>query len=265
MRRYRSKKSRAGRTAFFGLALVAASLVAVSVLGVRTREPNAQPPEPAAERVSAAPGSIEQRPRYPYSVIPGGVRDAAELKTALAEDAIAARHYAGFSVRNALLEFVRDDQMRYVSYRMDKRIYWTARKVRITRGEYVLTDGVSTVRARCGNRISDTPQQPTAPLEPVEEAMSWLPPAPDDRIPAFTQPMEMPPLLALAAPGMYLPGPAPLASVTTYFTPPVAPVFTVDNRPWLGTPTPEPGTFLLLGCGAAIFAYKWVRMSRQRG
>ncbi len=60
--------------------------------------------------------------------------------------------------------------MAYVSYRTPSGIYWTKNRVPLREGELVLTDGGSEVRGRCGNRISNTPEQPVAQNEPPAEA-----------------------------------------------------------------------------------------------
>jgi hypothetical protein len=44
---------------------------------------------------------MENRPVYPYSVVPGGVRDVAELKWAAKHDPVVAAHYAGFDYDHA--------------------------------------------------------------------------------------------------------------------------------------------------------------------
>jgi hypothetical protein len=69
----------------------------------------------------------------------------------------------------------------------------------------VLSDGSVTVRARCGNRLSDEPQQPTSDAEPPAPAFETAPPAP----PVVTG-IE-PPLSLAAAPPME-PGMEPLTS-----------------------------------------------------
>ncbi len=120
------------------------------------------------------------RPVYRYSVIPGGAYSAEELQQALDSDAVAARHYAVFqraSLRTAPSAFF---QPVYVSYRMGDAVYWTRRPVALPPHETLLTDGVNYARARCGNRVSVTPQGPvqTASL-PVEVFEVAEPPAPE--------------------------------------------------------------------------------------
>ena len=47
----------------------------------------------------------------------------------------------------------------YVSYRRGDRTYWTRDRVWLKAGETVLTDGATTIRARCGNCVSDVKQE----------------------------------------------------------------------------------------------------------
>ena len=119
----------------------------------------------------AAPTPRKSRPVYPYSVIRGGVYDAAELRDALDRDPVAARHYFVFRrslVHQAASPFA---EPVFLSYRVGNSIYWTSRPVRLPRGEPVLTDGDHYARARCGNRISPTPQTPVNDTEPIPQAL----------------------------------------------------------------------------------------------
>ena len=115
------------------------------------------------------------RPNYPYSVIPGGVYSPAELGAALARDVIARDHYAGFDTRAARLVLTTTSQRVYLSYRMNGRVYWTRRALPLPQGEFLLTDGKSYARARCGNRLSAHAGGPTGSHEP-DVAQLLLPP-----------------------------------------------------------------------------------------
>jgi len=105
-------------------------------------------------------------PAFRYSVIPGGVYTPAELKKALARDAVAASHYASLKPEAVRAAVITQDRFAYVSYRKDDQIYWTRNKVRFSAGETILTDGANEIRARCGNCISDTAMLPVADVEP---------------------------------------------------------------------------------------------------
>jgi hypothetical protein len=120
-----------------------------------------------------------QRRVYPYSVIPGGVVTSKELVSALQRDPVAAAHYSDFHAGSARVMRLPSARQVYVSYRLGDRVYWTSKKVTLTAGETVLTDGAHLARTRCGNRISEVPG-PTSPAEPPKEALNrpvYQPPA----------------------------------------------------------------------------------------
>lgn len=130
----------------------------------------------AAARRSAAISRVAKsspsRPVYPYSVIRGGAYSAAELIGALDSDPVVARHYLVFrrsSVRTTGSSF---PEPVFLSYRLGNAIYWTSRPVRLPQGETLLTDGQNYARARCGNRISQTPQTPVNDTEPARETLN---------------------------------------------------------------------------------------------
>ncbi len=112
------------------------------------------------------------RPNYPYSVVPGGVYSPAELRFANTKDNAVRAHYSDFNLQSAHMVKLTADRDQYVSYRVKNQIYWTAKKLRIPKGEYLLTDGVNFARARCGNRLSDVPQQQVSRSEPVPDLLS---------------------------------------------------------------------------------------------
>ena len=107
-----------------------------------------------------------QRPRYPYSVIEGGVEDARELKWVAEHDPVVAFHYRGFDFANARVVRLALDQNVYVSYRIGNNVYWTHHPIKLKKGEKVITDGKITARTRCGNRVEEIPQQATSSSEP---------------------------------------------------------------------------------------------------
>jgi hypothetical protein len=103
-----------------------------------------------------------RRPVYPYSIIPGGVASAAELRTAVAHDPVVAAHYAGFDLANARVLQVQGARFVYVSYRRGDDVFWTSKKLRLAVGETLLTDGEHIARTRCGNQVSDEPRMPVS-------------------------------------------------------------------------------------------------------
>jgi hypothetical protein len=124
------------------------------------------------------------RPVYNYSVVPGGVRGAAELRDAVLRDPQVAEHYAGFRFDRARVVHLEQATLVYLSYRKKGQIFWTKKRHPLKAGERVITDGNITGRTRCANRISVRKQLAVSP-EPdpsaVEldqiEAPASLPPA----------------------------------------------------------------------------------------
>ena len=110
--------------------------------------------------------SKEARPVYPYSIVPGGVHDPKELERVFENDPVVAAHYKGFDFRRARIVQLTEDRVVYVSYRIAGHVYWTTKKVRLRRGEKVITDGKMTLRTRCGNQVSETARQEVSPKEP---------------------------------------------------------------------------------------------------
>jgi hypothetical protein len=106
------------------------------------------------------------RPVYPYSVVPGGVEDARELKWVAEHDPVVAAHYAGFDYDHARVVRLTLARTVYVSYRIGNHIYWTRRRVKLHKGEKLITDGRMTARGRCANRVEEVPQQAASESEP---------------------------------------------------------------------------------------------------
>lgn len=109
------------------------------------------------------------RPVYPYSVVPGGVQDAKELKWVAEHDPIVAAHYAGFDYDHARVVRLTLARTAYVSYRIGNHVYWTHHRVTLHKGEKLITDGRMTARTRCANRVEEAPQQAASPVEPPVE------------------------------------------------------------------------------------------------
>ncbi|MGH9584582.1 MAG: hypothetical protein ACRD4O_16795, partial [Bryobacteraceae bacterium] len=135
-----------------------------------------------AARGATVPAMVRSlRPDYPYSVIPGGAYSHAELRFADNHDPVVRKHYADFDVENVQLVTLASDRYEYASYRVKNRIYWTRKRLRLRKGEVLLTDGTHYARARCGNRLSNTRKGPTSDLQPPEAALN-LPPFTPSRL-----------------------------------------------------------------------------------
>ncbi len=187
------------------------------------------------------------RPLYPHSVISRGACSGTEVEAALMKDASVAGHYSDIQPDRLRLTRLERSTVAYVSYRSAAGIFWTARPVVLAANEYVLTDGVHKVRARCGNRISLSPQAPVAPNEEiVRQAMERpLPPSPipsviAGRLPAPRLPdTPLPPIRHVRG----KPDPQPPPNPGVWVPPPVPPT----------TVIPEPGTLALMG-GVAVLS-----------
>ena len=133
---------------------------------------------------------------YPYSVVPGGVKDAAELRYAATRDYVVRRHYARFDFNHARLVRASEAREVYLSYRIRDTVYWTRRKIRLHLGELLLTDGKITARARCGNQISDTAKPEVSNDEPEEDVMdrpvAELEPGPSFPMRPLSAPADLP-------------------------------------------------------------------------
>ena len=124
-----------------------------------------------AAQVEAQEKPNKTRRIYPYSIVPGGLADRKELAHAIVMDKVVAVHYAAFEADKATVETVRKPRAVYVSYRKGDKVYWTAKKLHLAEGETLLSDGKNEIRGRCGNRISDVPQQPVEARGPSEEEL----------------------------------------------------------------------------------------------
>jgi hypothetical protein len=216
--------------------------------------------------------SLSQRAIFPYSIVPGGVRDARELQNAAAGDSVVARHYSDFRITQAhTLRLNRPLQM-YVSYRKNNQVYWTKNRMLIPAGETLISDGENLARVRCANRLSAIAAKPVAASDPTTEELS--------------EPTFVPPLLAQLLPGEgseFFPGgpdrgilSGPLAAKGPGGTsntpgspvlPPIlgpgvpplvanTPVGPPPNNPAPSPPvsTPEPGSFWLVATGIVLAA-----------
>lgn len=198
---------------------------------------------------------------FPYSVIPGGVRSARDLREAVRNEALVAQHYSGFDLESARVIHAVKDKEVYVSYRIGSQIFWTRHKVTIHAGETLLTDGHNLARGRCGNRISESPKSPASPDEPSDFAMSAPVVFPDPAPLGFlvgdvSGPLTLPPPQAYFSPSASMPpggsfppifpplfvGPG---SSSNPLPPPVPPVVS----------TPEPESLLLVVLGLAALAF----------
>ena len=236
-------------TFLFGLAL--ANIIR------RTRVPSRLKTPISAEAPRLVPQfqpANHERLVYPYSVIPGGVRSREELSLNIEQDPVVASHYAGFQRNEARIVKSEESQFVHVSYRLRNKVYWTAKTVKIPKGETLITDGIVSARTRCGNQISVLPQEPVSEEEPPPETFE---------VPIIAR--AEPPTLDLArlpeGELEFQPN-VPIIPIIPMEPPRILPYYYrplfVVNPP--GVDVPEPGTLILLATGlAGVLAFRFVR------
>ncbi len=229
--------------------------------------------------------SKDVRPVYPYSIVPGGIHDPKELERVFERDPVVAAHYHGFDFQRARVVQLTEDRTVYVSYRIAGKVYWTTKRVRLHRGEKVITDGKMTLRTRCGNQVSDEARKEVSPNEPAIARMEQpikIDPGTAMTIPAdfgsaLTRP-SMPEFVAGMPAYSFI---ANNGGMLTLYPPPLpscgskktkkggAPVTTTGGKKGKGgdcsTPVgeaPEPGTLVLLSTGLAGAYFRYRRKIR---
>ena len=205
---------------------------------------------------AVSPAERALRPNYPYSVIPGGAYSPAELQNSASKDNIVRAHYADFDLKSARVVTLAADRFQYVSYRVKNNVYWTRTKLRIPKGEVLLTDGVNFARTRCGNRLSNVPHQQYSVPAPPTKALSLPPFSPkllasgEVSLPPAPTLAELPETLGLAfdLPGVapYVPPAPPIPGNTAenwppvYVIPPPSPI--TPGLPFMAVPPNTPGS-----------------------
>jgi hypothetical protein len=196
-----------------------------------------------------------QRYVYPYSVIPGGVMSREELTSVIGSDPVVAEHYARFAAGQARVIRASETQFMHVSYRLRNKVFWTAKKIRIPKGEALITDGTELARTRCGNMVSAAPQEPVSEEEPTVETFD---------VPLLTQvevpELEMPPSIGLGFQDVRVPKlepyiPVQRPTILPYY---YRPLFVAKSD----VVVPEPATFGLLAMG--LISLITVRLARRK-
>jgi hypothetical protein len=203
---------------------------------------------------------------YPYSVIPGGVRNAAELREATMRDPAVGRHYSQFDFDNARLIRVVQAREVYLSYRIRDTVFWTRKKVHLMPGELLLTDGKITARTKCGNQVSDTAKPEVSEEEPSEDvlnqpvAIDGAPPFPAHPMTAANLPIGSPNPPAFLGGGWIFPYITSAGGGTGC---PAGETFQAErcrHKPHHKPPvSPEPSTIFLLSTGVALIAWQYRR------
>lgn len=241
--------------------LVALTLVGIGLFSERShRRAEVAQIGGQSDDLPIVPAILDHREYYPYSVIPGGVRSTEELRAAIKNDPVVAKHYADFDPDRVRFERLQKPMLMHVSYRIGSNIFWTRRMMHIKAGETILTDGVTCARGRCGNRMSDTLGKTFVP--PVEELTEESFDTPDlgtppsivsflPQISAPSMPILPPPIITAIMPTV-VESPNEWAPVPRHIFPPA---LTGPGSPGivLARPTapadvavPEPGTWCLV-------------------
>jgi hypothetical protein len=224
--------------------------LAVSSQGSGAPNPN--------DELGLSAASQSRRPIFPYSIVPGGVRDARELQSAASRDPVVAKHYSDFRIAAARTVRLEKPLEMYVSYRRNNQVYWTRNRMLVPAGESLISDGENLARVRCGNRLSAIAARPVSTSEPSKEELN--------------APEFVPPLMAELLPGEGVdvfpgvpdgaipalptgPNPGsktPPAGLFPPLLPPGVPPF-IPNTPVIPpVSAPEPGAFTFLLAGAAF-------------
>jgi len=146
-----------------------------------------------------------RRQVYPYSVVDGGVHNVEDLRSAIWRDPVVAKHYLNFKLDRARVIEAEADRTFHVSYRIGGEIFWTRKRLKVAKGERLITDGTNFTRTRCANVLSDVPQGNTSPDEPAPEVLDTPTLSPSDPLPS-TPPVVTPGRIPGSGP---LPGPDP--------------------------------------------------------
>jgi hypothetical protein len=207
---------------------------------------------------------------YPYSVIPGGVKDPEDLRYAALRDYVVRQHYAHFDFNRAHLVPVSEAREVYLSYRIRDTVFWTRRRIRLHLGELLLTDGKITARARCGNQISDIAKPEVSSEEPDEDVL-------DQPVGAFEPGPPFPARPLLNAPDLPIGNPAPPQLFSGVFLFPYAPLgvpivakCSADDHfvnghciPKRRPPVvPEPPTMVLIASGLSLILWRYRKTVR---
>lgn len=228
---------------------------------------------PSLEPFEEAAAPVVNRPIFPYSIVPGGVRDGRELQRAAASDRLVAQHYSDFRISRTHAFRLDHSLAMYVSYRRNNHVFWTRNRMVIPAGEILISDGENLARVRCANRLSPVAVKPVAETEPAKEELnepSYIPPLLAELLPgegtelfpgAPTAENAVPPLVP-SGPSAFDTPPAPL--LPPFLGPGVPPLVPLTPGP-PPVITPEPGSLSLLLLGAAFISLLAALTLRRNG
>ena len=187
-------------------------------------------------------------------MIPGGVDSAQELRNALEHDPIAASHYTGFDVSQTHVVRLASDGEMYVSYRLNNRIYWTHKRLRLFEGR----DGHYRRQERGEDALRKSPfrygrvprrDEATARHDTRSRAATRLGRRPADCAADGFTISDFSSLLASGPEGTVAPSVFPIVGGGTESHSSITPPTTPTTPP---VATPEPDSFVLTAAGISI-------------
>jgi len=227
----------------------------------------------------------ETRKVYPYSIVPGGATNVDEAKLAMSRADVRA-NYANVDFAKLHEVKLETNLAGYVSYRYGEKIYWTAKRLTLRKGETVFTDGVHIVRGRCLNCYSAVPMLPIRPKEPTEKVLDTpvdvpvfaykfpllpvetptLPPPPEELTPVVPILPAAPPLTPGTPGGGFwfpiIPIIPPIHRHPGHPPPPIGPIPPIV--PPVVVPEPRYAGILAAGFLAMVLVYRLRRRSTLR-
>ncbi len=100
---------------------------------------------------------------YPMSVVPGGVYSAQEAEAASTKDLTVRTHYSSLRLDRLRSTRLPATTLKFVSFKKRGEIFWTRKAFPLAEGESILASDSGSLRARCGNRLSEIAMEPTLP------------------------------------------------------------------------------------------------------
>lgn len=193
------------------------------------------------------------------------IRTVEDFRRTVEKDAVLAQHFSGFKWESAKVDKLDEDVWTFVSYRKGDVIQFTTKPVRLPKGDTFISDGIRRVRTLCCNDYEPAPPpvevstiEPTTPRERVDGPSRRFKKETVDAPPLKVSLSEMPPLeeSAGAIPPLKKEIP-PYNEIPPHY---------VQRRYSSSHPhvvTPEPGSFLLMGCGVIVGALLLTRRNNR--